>query len=60
MKVTLPAAMDYTGKHSQAEYNNALEGRFEAQADGDETTGSSGPFRPSHLANDKLATNAER
>lgn len=32
MKVTLPAAMYYTGVHSQAEYNIALEGRFEAGA----------------------------
>lgn len=32
VKVTLPAAMYYTGMHSQAEYNIALEGRFEAQA----------------------------
>lgn len=30
MKVTLPAAMYYTGVHSQAEYNIALEGRSEA------------------------------
>lgn len=28
VKVTLPAAIDYTGAHSQAEYNIALEGRF--------------------------------
>lgn len=32
VKVTLPAAMYYTGVHSQAEYNIALEGRFEAGA----------------------------
>lgn len=32
VKVTLPAAMYYTGMHSQAEYNIALEGRFEAHA----------------------------
>lgn len=32
VKVTPPAAMYYTGMHSQAEYNIALEGRFEAQA----------------------------
>lgn len=32
VKVTLPAAMYYTGVHSQAEYNIALEGRLEAGA----------------------------
>lgn len=37
MKVTLPAAMDYTDVHSQAEYNIALEGRFED--DRNESTG---------------------
>lgn len=31
VKVTLPAAMDYTDVHSQAEYNIALEGRFEVR-----------------------------
>lgn len=31
VKVTLPAAMDYTGTHSQAEYDIALEGRSEAR-----------------------------
>ncbi|TNN56939.1 hypothetical protein EYF80_032837 [Liparis tanakae] len=31
VKVTLPAAMDYTGEHSQAEYDIALEGRSEAE-----------------------------
>lgn len=30
VKVTLPAAMDYTGTQSQAEYDTALEGRSEA------------------------------
>lgn len=45
MKVTLPAAMDYTGAHSQAEYNIALEGRFEVWAGEDEPSGTSGLHR---------------
>lgn len=43
VKVTLPAAMDYTGAHSQAEYDIALEGRSEARAGRDEPSGTSGP-----------------
>ena len=39
VKVTLPAAMDYTGAHSQAEYDPALEGRSEAQDGRDEAPG---------------------
>lgn len=45
VKVTLPAAMDYTGEHSQAEYDIALEGRSEAQTGRDESSGTSGPHR---------------
>lgn len=45
VKVTLPAAMDYTGAHSQAEYDTALEGRSEARAGKDETFRTSGPHR---------------
>lgn len=43
VKVTLPAAMDYTGAHSQAEYDTALEGKSEARAGRDETFRTSGP-----------------
>lgn len=45
VKVTLPAAMDYTGTHSQAEYDIALEGRSEARAGRDRASGTSGPHR---------------
>lgn len=45
VKVTLPAAMDYTGAHSQAEYDTALQGRSEAQGGREESSGTSGPQR---------------
>lgn len=38
VKVALPAAMDYKGAYSQAEYNIALEGRFKAQTCREETS----------------------
>lgn len=49
MKVTLPAAMDYTGAHSQAEYDTALEGRSKVWTDRDEPSGTFGPTRISVL-----------
>lgn len=57
VKVTLPAAMDYTGAHSQAEYNIALEGSFEARAGRDEPSGTSGPHPDCHY--DNLATTSQ-
>lgn len=45
VKVTLPAAMDYTGEHSQAEYDIVLEGRSEAETGRDKPCGTSGPHR---------------
>lgn len=49
VKVTLPAAMDYTGAHSQAEYDIALEGRSEARAARDKPSGTSGPHWDHHV-----------
>lgn len=51
MKVTLPAAMDYTGTHSQAEYDTALEGRSEALVGRDKPSGTYGPTRTSQCDN---------
>lgn len=51
MKVTLPAAMDYTGTHSQAEYDTALEERSEALVGRDKASGTYGPTRTSQCDN---------
>jgi len=51
VKVTLPAAMDYTDKQSQAEYDTALEGRSVAKADREKPSGTSGHTRPRKCVN---------